>query len=32
MYPGAGTGGLMMLGNHATWHYVAAADCGDASD
>lgn len=32
MYLGAGTGGLMMLGNHATWHCVAAADCGDAFD
>lgn len=31
-YLGVGTGGLMMLGNHATWHYVAAADCDDASD
>lgn len=30
--PDAGTGDLMTLGNHATWHYVAAADYGDASD
>lgn len=27
-----GTGGLMMVGTHATWHYVAVADYGDASD
>jgi hypothetical protein len=31
-YLGAGKDGLMTLGNHATWHYVAAVECGDASD